>query len=68
MDDIYLKYAQAKDIQMLSAIHILNSISGSFISDAELFKWKDSNYHEKTNSLVISSAEDNLNKNIRNIV
>ena len=61
MDVIYLKYAKAKDISA-----ILNSISGSFISDAEGKKTVIT-HHEKTNSLVISSAEDNLNS-IRNIV
>ena len=61
MDVIYLKYAQAKDISA-----ILNSISGSFISDTEGKKTVIT-HHEKTNSLVISSAEDNLNS-IRNIV
>ncbi len=61
MDVIYLKYAQAKDVSA-----ILNSISGSFISDAEGKKTVIT-HHEKTNSLVISSAEDNLNS-IRNIV
>ena len=61
MDVIYLKYAQAKDISA-----ILNSISGSFIGDAEGKKTVIT-HHEKTNSLVISSAEDNLNS-IRNIV
>ena len=61
MDVIYLKYAQAKEISA-----ILNSISGSFISDAEGKKTVIT-HHEKTNSLVISSAEDNLNS-IRNIV
>ena len=61
MDVIYLKYAQARDISA-----ILNSISGSFISDAEGKKTVIT-HHEKTNSLVISSAEDNLNS-IRNIV
>ena len=61
MDVIYLKYAQAKNISA-----ILNSISGSFISDAEGKKTVIT-HHEKTNSLVISSAEDNLNS-IRNIV
>ncbi len=61
MDVIYLKYARAED---LSAI--LNSISGSFITDAEGKKTVIT-HHEKTNSLIISSAEDNLNS-IRNIV
>jgi len=61
MDVVYLKYARAED---LSAI--LNSISGSFITDAEGKKTVIT-HHEKTNSLIISSAEDNLNS-IRNIV
>ena len=61
VDVIYLKYAQAKDISA-----ILNSVSGSFISDAEGQKTVIT-HHEKTNSLVISSAEENLNS-IRNIV
>ncbi len=61
MDVIYLKYAQAKDISA-----ILNSVSGSFISDAEGQKTVIT-HHEKTNSLVISSAEENLNS-IRSIV
>ena len=61
IDVIYLKYAQAKDISA-----ILNSVSGSFISDAEGQKTVIT-HHEKTNSLVISSAEENLNS-IRNIV
>ena len=58
---IYLKYAQAADISS-----ILNSISGSFISDAEGQKTVIT-HHEKTNSLIISSPEENLNS-IRNIV
>ena len=61
LDVIYLKYAQAADIAA-----ILNSISGSFISDAE-GQQTAITYHEKTNSLIISSAEDNLNS-IRNII
>ena len=58
---IYLKYAQAADISS-----ILNSISGSFISDAEGQKTVIT-HHDKTNSLIISSPEENLNS-IRNIV
>ena len=61
MDVIYLKYAQAADLAA-----ILNSISGSFISDAEGKKTVIT-HHEKTNSLIVSSAEDNLNS-IRNII
>ena len=47
---IYLKYAQAADISS-----ILNSISGSFISDAEGQKTVIT-HHDKTNSLIISST------------
>tara|TARA_B100001109_G_scaffold255855_1_gene261705 strand:- start:2208 stop:4055 length:1848 start_codon:yes stop_codon:yes gene_type:complete len=61
MDVIYLKYAQASE---LSAI--LNSISNSFIADANGKKTVIT-FHEKTNSLIISSAEENLNS-IRSIV
>ena len=61
MDVIYLKYAQASDIA-----GILNSISGSFISDIEGQKTVIT-HHEKTNALIISSAEENLNS-IRNII
>ena len=61
MDLIYLKYAQASDIA-----GILNSISGSFISDIEGQKTVIT-HHEKTNALIISSAEENLNS-IRNII
>ncbi len=61
MDVIYLKYAQASDIA-----GILNSISGSFISDIDGQKTVIT-HHEKTNALIISSAEENLNS-IRNII
>ena len=61
MDVIYLKYAQASDIA-----GILNSISGSFISDIEGQKTVIT-HHEKTNALIISSAEENLNS-IRNVI
>ena len=61
MDVIYLKYAQASDLAA-----ILNSISAGFINDAD-GKQTVITYHEKTNSLIISSAEDNLNS-IRNII
>ena len=61
MDVIYLKYAQASDIA-----GILNSISGSFISDIEGQKTVIT-HHEKTNALIISTAEENLNS-IRNII
>ena len=52
---------QAADISS-----ILNSISGSFIFDAEGQKTVIT-HHDKTNSLIISSPEENLNS-IRNIV
>ena len=61
MDVIYLKYAQASDLAA-----ILNSISAGFINDAD-GKQTVITHHEKTNSLIISSAEDNLNS-IRNII
>ena len=61
MDVIYLKYAQAADLAA-----ILNSISGSFISDAEGMKTVIT-HHEKTNSLIVSSSGDNLNS-IRSII
>ena len=61
MDVIYLKYAQAADLAA-----ILNSISAGFIKDAD-GKQTVITHHEKTNSLIISSAEDNLNS-IRNII
>ena len=61
MDVIYLKSAKAADLAA-----ILNSISGSFISDSEGKKTVIT-HHEKTNSLIVSSAEDNLNS-IRNII
>ena len=61
MDVIYLKYAKAADLAA-----ILNSISGSFISDSEGKKTVIT-HHEKTNSLIVSSAEANLNS-IRNII
>ena len=61
IDVIYLKYAQASDLAT-----ILNSISGSFITDDESKKTVIT-HHEKTNAIVVSAAEDNLNS-IRNIV
>ncbi|MFL2722125.1 MAG: type II secretion system secretin GspD [Gammaproteobacteria bacterium] len=61
MDVIYLKYAKAADLAA-----ILNSISGSFISDAEGMKTVIT-HHEKTNSLIVSSSGDNLNS-IRSII
>ena len=61
VDVIYLKYAQAADVAS-----ILSSISGSFIVDADGKKTVIS-HHEKTNSLIISSAEANLTT-IKNII
>ena len=61
MDVIDLKYAQAADLAA-----ILNSISGSFISDAEGMKTVIT-HHEKTNSLIVSTSGDNLNS-IRSII
>jgi general secretion pathway protein D len=61
IDVVYLKYAKSADIAA-----ILNSISGGFIPDAEGVKTVIT-HHEKTNSLIISSAESNL-ATIRNII
>lgn len=60
-DVIYLKYAKASDISP-----ILMSVAGTFVSDVEGSKTVIT-HHEKTNSLIISSAEENL-KTIRNII
>ena len=60
-DVIYLKYAKAADIAP-----ILTSIAGTFVSDIEGSKTVIT-HHEKTNSLIISSAEENVNS-IRNII
>ena len=61
IDVIYLKYAKSADIAS-----ILNSISGGFIPDADGIKTVIT-HHEKTNSLIVSSAEANLST-IRNII
>ena len=61
VDVIYLKYAKASDISA-----ILSSISSSFIVDADGKKTVIT-HHEKTNSLIISSAEANLGS-IKNII
>ena len=45
---------------------ILNSISSTFISDTE-GKKTIITHHEKTNSIIVSSAEENL-KSIKNII
>ena len=61
IDVIYLKYAKSADIAA-----ILNSVSGGFVPDADGVKTVIT-HHEKTNSLIISSAESNL-ATIRNII
>ena len=61
VDVIYLKYAKASDIDS-----ILNSLSGSFIADADGKKTVITS-HEKTNSLIVSSAEANM-VTIRNVI
>ena len=58
---IYLKYAKSADIA-----GILNSISGGFVPEADGAKTVIT-HHEKTNSLIVSSAESNL-VTIRNII
>ena len=60
-DVIYLKFAKADELAA-----ILNSISSTFISDTE-GKKTIITYHEKTNSIIVSSAEENL-KSIKNII
>ena len=61
IDVIYLKYAKSADIAA-----ILNSIAGGFLPDADGVKTVIT-HHEKTNSLIIASAEANLST-IRNII
>jgi len=61
IDVVYLKYAKSADIAA-----ILNSISSGFIPDNDGAKTVIT-HHEKTNSLIISSAEANL-ATIRNII
>ena len=61
IDVVYLKYAQSADIAA-----ILNSVSSGFIPDNDGAKTVIT-HHEKTNSLIISSAEANL-ATIRNII
>ena len=53
-DVIYLKFAKADELAA-----ILNSISSSFITDTE-GKKTIITHHEKTNSIIVSSAEENL--------
>ena len=60
-DVIYLKYAKAQDVAS-----ILSSIASTFVSETEGSKTVIT-HHEKTNSLIISSAEENLNS-IKNII
>ena len=61
IDVVYLKYAKSADIAA-----ILNSIAGGFPPDDDGVKTVIT-HHEKTNSLIISSAEANLSS-IRNII
>ena len=61
MDVIYLKYAKSADVAA-----ILSSISSGFIPDSDGVKTVIT-HHEKTNSLIVSSAEANLTT-IRNII
>jgi len=61
IDVVYLKYAKSADIAA-----ILNSVSSGFIPDNDGAKTVIT-HHEKTNSLIISSAEANLTT-IRNII
>ena len=61
IDVVYLKYAKSADIAA-----ILNSVSSGFIPDNDGAKTVIT-HHEKTNSLIISSAEANL-ATIRNII
>jgi general secretion pathway protein D len=61
IDVVYLKYAKSADIAA-----ILNSVSSGFIPDADGAKTVIT-HHEKTNSLIISSAEANLST-IRNVI
>ena len=60
-DVIYLKFAKADELAA-----ILNSISSTFISDTE-GKKTIITHHEKANSIIVSSAEENL-KSIKNII
>ena len=61
IDVIYLKYAKSADIAA-----ILNSIAGGFLPDDDGVKTVIT-HHEKTNSLIVASAEANLSS-IRNII
>jgi|TARA_B110000503_G_scaffold133445_1_gene210951 general secretion pathway protein D len=61
IDVVYLKYAKAADVAA-----ILSSISSGFVPDSDGVKTVIA-HHEKTNSLIISSAEANQST-IRNII
>ena len=61
IDVIYLKYAKAADVAA-----ILSSISSGFVPDSDGVKTVIA-HHEKTNSLIISSAEANQST-IKNII
>tara|TARA_B100001063_G_scaffold91810_1_gene85442 strand:- start:7915 stop:9768 length:1854 start_codon:yes stop_codon:yes gene_type:complete len=61
VDVVYLKYSKSEEIAA-----VLNSISGSFLPDADGIQTVIT-HHEKTNSLIISSAESNL-ATIKNVI
>ena len=61
IDVVYLKYAKAVDVAA-----ILSSISSGFVPDSDGVKTVIA-HHEKTNSLIISSAEANQST-IKNII
>ena len=61
IDVVYLKYAKAEEIAA-----ILNSVSDRFAASPDGIKTVIA-YHEKTNSLVISSEESNI-PGIRNLI
>ena len=61
IDVVYLKYAKAADVAA-----ILSSISSGFVPDSDGVKTVIA-HHEKTNSLIISSAEANQST-IKNII
>ena len=61
IDVVYLKYSKAADVAA-----ILSSISSGFVPDSDGVKTVIA-HHEKTNSLIISSAEANQST-IKNII
>ena len=61
IDVVYLKYAKAEELST-----ILNSVSDRFAASPDGIKTVIT-YHEKTNSLIVSSEESNL-PGIRNLI